>query len=238
MKVEQYVCLVCGFNMIGFHPEHCPFCGAASNRFITAEECSARHKVLATPVNDKVTRLNSDPPLGLEHAAYHIETDHGPCWIDCPSSFDRSVRRADAILFTHHHFLGASNLYRELFSAEVHIHSKDSLHDICHPFPFDVRFEADFVHNGIQAFHVDGHTPGFTFYIFEDVLFICDYVFLADGGMKYNPFGPAGQTVAGGDRIMSYLEGRQLSTVCGYNYTIGYKEWKRRFDAGPVFEGY
>ena len=70
MKGEQYVCLVCGFNMIGFHPDHCPFCGAAKKHFITADECSARYQVVGTPVNEKVTRLNSHPPLGLEHAAY------------------------------------------------------------------------------------------------------------------------------------------------------------------------
>lgn len=163
MKVEQHVCLVCGFNMIGFHPDRCPFCGAAKSHFITAEECSARFQVTSTRVNDKVTRLNSDPPLGLEHAAYRVETAHGPCWIDCPSSFDRSLGRADAILFTHHHFLGASNLYRELFSAQIDIHHADSVHDICRPFPFDVTFHQDFVHNGIEAFHIGGHTPGFTF---------------------------------------------------------------------------
>ena len=36
MKREQYVCLVCGFNMIGFHPDRCPFCGEAKNHFSTA----------------------------------------------------------------------------------------------------------------------------------------------------------------------------------------------------------
>ncbi|RPJ04849.1 MAG: MBL fold metallo-hydrolase, partial [Deltaproteobacteria bacterium] len=77
MKREQYVCLVCGFNMIGFHPDRCPFCGAAKEHFITAEDCSARYTVVATPVSEKVTRLNSHPPLGIEHAAYHIETSGG-----------------------------------------------------------------------------------------------------------------------------------------------------------------
>ncbi len=59
MSKEQYVCLVCGYNMVGFHPETCPFCGAGQERFITADECSARYRVAATPVNEKVTRLNS-----------------------------------------------------------------------------------------------------------------------------------------------------------------------------------
>lgn len=238
MKREQYVCLVCGFNMIGFHPDNCPFCGAGKKQFITAEECSARYRVVATPVNGKVTRLNSQPALGIEHAAYRIETGSGTCWIDCPSSFDTSLQRADTILFTHHHFLGASNLYRELFAAEVRIHHEDSLHAICSPFTFDGTFTEDFVHQGIEAFHVDGHTPGFTFYIFEEVLFICDYVFLAGDGMEYNPFGPADRTVAGGHHIREILDGRQLSTVCGYNYVIGYADWKRRFEAGPLFNGF
>jgi hydroxyacylglutathione hydrolase len=238
MKREQYVCLVCGFNMIGFHPDRCPFCGAAKEHFITAEECSAHYKVVATPVSEKVSRLNSHPPLGLEHAAYHIETGHGPCWIDCPSSFDRSLKPAERIFFTHHHFLGASNLYRELFAAQVHIHHDDSVHWICRPFLFDITFDENFLDQGIEAFHVGGHTPGFTFYIFEDLLFICDYVFLEGDGMKYNPFGPAGQTVAGGSRIREILEGRELSMVCGYNYVIGYDDWKRRFYAGPLFSGY
>jgi hypothetical protein len=41
--------------------------------------------------------------------------------------------------------------------------------------------------HGIEAFHIDGHTPGFTFYIFEETLFICDYVFLDGDSLKFNP---------------------------------------------------
>jgi len=26
--------------------------------------------------------------------------------------------------------------------------------------------------------------------------------------------------------------------VCGYNYVIGYEDRKRRFTAGPLFDGY
>lgn len=238
MNREQHVCLVCGFNMVGFHPSNCPFCGASSKNFITAEECSARFKVVSTPVNDKVSRLNSHPALGIEHAAYRIETGKGACWIDCPSCFDSTLPRADYILFTHHHFLGASNLYRDYFAAQVQIHLRDSAHDICRPFSFDVTFEENFVHDGIEAFHVGGHTPGFTCYIFEDVFFICDYVFLEGEGMKYNPFGPAGLTIAGGRVIRDIIGDREISSVCGYNYVIPYVEWKRRFDEGPVFGGH
>lgn len=238
MKKVQYVCLVCGFNMIGFHPATCPFCGAPKERFITAQECSARYEVVATPVNDKVTRLNSRPALGLEHAAYRIETGAGACWIDCPSSFDASLPPVGTILFTHHHFLGAANLYRDHFGARVNIHQADSVHDICRPFPFDGTFTENFTHQGIEAFHIDGHTPGFTFYIFEETLFICDYVFLEDDGMKYNPFGPADRTIAGGRRLRELLDGRQLTSVCGYNYVADYRDWQRRFEAGPTFGGF
>lgn len=238
MKREQYVCLVCGYNMVGFYPDSCPFCGAAKEHFITAEECSARYKVVGTPVNTKVTRLNSQPALGIEHAAYHIETAGHSCWIDCPSSFDTSLPPCETMLFTHHHFLGASNLYREHFSAHVRIHRADSRHDISRPFTFDHCFSDDFAHHGIEAFHIDGHTPGFTCYFFEDLLFICDYVFLDKGGMKFNPFGPGDRTLEGGRRLNELLKGRQLSTVCGYNYVVDYHDWKQRFKAGPLFDGF
>jgi hypothetical protein len=36
MKKEQHVCLVCGFNMVGFHPDTCPFCGARKERMVVA----------------------------------------------------------------------------------------------------------------------------------------------------------------------------------------------------------
>lgn len=238
MVSEQYVCLVCGYNMVGFHPDACPFCGADQERFITAKQCSERFHVGATPVNEKVTRLNSEPALGLEHAAYRIETGGSACWIDCPSCYDTSLAPVGKILFTHHHFLGASNLYREHFGAEVGIHEDDAHHQISRPFIFDQEFTQDFTQDGIEAFPVDGHTPGFTFYIFEDTLFICDYVFTDDEGMKLNPFGPADQTIAGSRRIRDILTGRRLATVCGYNYVMDFADWWRRFETGPPFGGF
>ena len=238
MIKEQYVCLVCGFNMVGFYPETCPFCGAPKERFITAAQCSARFKVVATRVNERVIRLNSQPALGYEHAAYRIETGQGAMWIDCTSCFDASLPPVEAILFTHHHFLGASTLYREAFAAKVHIHQADARHPICRPFCFDDLFAHHFVHHGIEAFPINGHTPGFTFYIFEQTLFICDYFFFEGTGMKLNPFGPADRTLAGSHHLRELLDGCTLSTVCGYNYVMDYPEWRRRFDAGPVFGGF
>ena len=238
MAKEQYVCLVCGYNMVGFHPETCPFCGAHRTRFITSAECSDRYRVIATPVNKQVTRLNSDPALGYEHAAYRIDTGDTACWIDCPSSFDSSLDPVEAILFTHHHFLGASNLYREHFPARVHIHHADADNDLSRPFPFDEKFERDFSHHGIEACHIDGHTPGFTLYIFEETLFLCDYVFCKDGAMQLNPFGPADRTIAAAGRIREIVAERSLTTVCGYDYVVDFAEWWRMFKQGPPFAGF
>ncbi|MBI5679062.1 MAG: MBL fold metallo-hydrolase, partial [Planctomycetes bacterium] len=137
---------------------------------------------------------------------------------------------ADIITFTHHHFLGASNQYRDYFHAKVRIHKLDSANSICRAFTFDATFQENFVERGIEAFHTGGHTPGFTFYIFEDVLLICDYVFLKEGGLSFNPFGPQKETRECAFKIDRALQGRKISKVCGYNYVIAYKDWKKRFD--------
>lgn len=233
-KEEQYVCTVCGYNMVGYLPSHCPFCGAPSAQFISSEDCSRRFKVRETPVNSKVSRLNSVPSLGLEHAAYRIETGGKSYMIDSPSSFDKNLPPVDVILFTHHHFLGASNLYRQHFLSGLYIHSLDSTHDLCRGFVFDKRFEENFTEHGIEAFHIGGHTPGFTMYVFDDVLFICDYVFIRDGEMVYNPYGPSDETIAGGEKIEKIVTDRNLKFVCGYNYVIEFSEWIDKFGERPL----
>jgi hydroxyacylglutathione hydrolase len=42
-------------------------------------------------INDYVTQLLSVPRLGLEHAAYRIETMDAAVWIDCPSGLNRDL---------------------------------------------------------------------------------------------------------------------------------------------------
>ncbi len=227
-QMNQYVCTVCGFNVVGYYPEHCPFCGAHQRNFITSQECSARYKVQGIKVTDKVTELLSVPRLGYEHAAYRIETNGRAYWIDCPSCFDTNLDAVDALIFTHHHFLGASNLYRDLFAARVQIHKEDSVHAICQPFTFDDLFTDDFSLDGIEAFHIAGHTPGFTFYIFEDILLICDYVFLKESSASLNPFGPEMETKEGFRKMMALIEDRNINTVGGYNYVTDFTTWKQR----------
>lgn len=68
----QLVCQVCGFNMIGYSPENCPFCGASKDVFISAEECSKKYDVVEKEVNQKVSCLNLNPSFGLEHNACEL----------------------------------------------------------------------------------------------------------------------------------------------------------------------
>ena len=53
--------------------------------------------------------------------------------------------------------------------------------------------------------------------------------------MQLNPFGPADRSIAGSRRVRNLLDGRQIPTVCGYNYVIDHPEWQRLFGANPPF---
>ncbi len=227
---EQYVCTVCGYNMVGFHPANCPFCGAPQNKFLTAEECSRTYRVESTKVTSEVMQLRSTPRLGYEHAAYRLETGGKTFWVDCPSCFDKSLEQADTITFTHHHFLGASNMYRNHFEAVVQINGLDTENKLAERFTFDRKFSGDFSDSGLEAFHINGHTLGFTIYVYNDVLFVCDYVFSKPGSMKLNPYGPEKQTREGSKLIGAIAEAKNISYVCGYNYVEKYSQWRPKFD--------
>lgn len=227
---EQWVCLQCGYNMIGEMPDICPFCGARHDRFMAWDQAEKTYRVTSHAVNDVVSQLLSTPKLGLEHAAYRVETEQGAVWIDSPSAFNRDLAPVDAILFTHHHFMGASNQYRRIWSAEVRLHELDAKHRLSALFDIDRRFLDDFVAYGIEAYHTGGHTPGFTFYIYKDVLFICDYVFLTDADMRFNPYGPEQETIKRAQRIHEVVKDKPLKTVCGYNYVADFADWLDGFE--------
>jgi hypothetical protein len=169
---QQWVCLQCGYNMIGAMLAICPFCGARHDRFLPWDEVEKQYYVTSHPVNAVVSQLLSVPKLGLEHAAYRIETAQGAVWIDSPSAFNRELAPVKAILFTHHHFMGASNQYRRLWNSTVWLHNLDAEHHLSALFDIDRRFTGDFSAFGIDAYHTGGHTPGFTCYVYQDVLFI------------------------------------------------------------------
>ncbi|MFW9894944.1 MAG: rubredoxin-like domain-containing protein [Candidatus Thorarchaeota archaeon] len=228
--MKHYVCRNCGYNIVGYLPDNCPFCLASKNQFITAEECTKQYEIIITKVNQKVTRLNSTPRLGIEHAAYQIETNQGTVMIDCPSTFRDEINPFNIILFTHHHFLGASVLYQKHFKAEVWIHSEDSDNILTINYKFDKLFNSNFSYAEIEAFHINGHTPGFTFYIFEDVLLICDYFVGTTGNFRLNPYGPAQDTLQGAREMKSVIENYNLKYVCGVNYVIPFREWKNNFE--------
>ena len=151
-------------------------------------------------------------------------------WIDSPSAFNRELLPVQIILFTHHHFLGASNQYRRIWNSEVWLHKLDAEHPLVAAFDIDKPFIDEFKLHGIQAYHAGGHTPGFTFYIYRDVLFICDYVFLSNAGMQFNPYGPQLETHKQARRIFEIVKDLPLNTVCGYNYIAHFADWLPRFE--------
>ena len=217
--------------MVGYHPSNCPFCGASSENFMTAEQCSEKYEVRSEQVSKNVDRLNSHPALGLEHAAYKIDTGEGILWIDCPSTFDKDEEEMEQILFTHPHFLGASNLYRDQFSSQTWIHHSDSKSTFARGFKFDNAFENNFSLKGVEAFHIDGHTQGFTCYVFKNVLFICDYVFLKDDDMDFNPYGPREATERGAIQLREILDEFKIEWVGGVDYAIDYSKWRNNFES-------
>jgi hydroxyacylglutathione hydrolase len=229
MNSEQHVCLVCGYNMLGDCPDHCPFCGADRSRFLTAEEASARYRVVEEPITETLSRVNSEPAIGIEHAAYRVDSGQRIFLIDCPVVFDPRLRPVDVIAFTHPHFLGACNLYREAFGAKIWIHMADSLNPLARPYPFDRTFERGFTEAGLEALPIDGHTPGFTVYIHEDSLFPCDLVFPEENGMSFNPYGPDRSTRDAGAYLWKLIENRSFARVCGWNYVADYGEWREKF---------
>ena len=227
---HQWVCLQSGYNMIDAMPGVCPFCGAYHDQFMPWDEAEKKYHVTEYPVNNHVTQLFSVPKLGYEHAANRIVTGEGAAWIDSPSAFNRGLAPVDAILFTHHHFMGASNQYRQIWNAEIWLHDLDARHRLAAQFTIDRRFSDDFSVYGIEAYHTGGHTPGFTFYIYYDVLFICDYVFVTDDGMHFNPYGPQQETIKQAQQIHEVIRHRALKTVCGYNYITEFADWTARFE--------
>ncbi|NER35188.1 MAG: MBL fold metallo-hydrolase [Oscillatoria sp. SIO1A7] len=230
MHDNQWVCITCGYNMIGEMPDNCPFCGVGQDKFVTWEQAEQTYRVTPQRVSDRVTQLRSLPRLGIEHAAYRIETDNGAVWIDCPSAFNRDLEPVQSIYFTHKDFLGASNQYRELWGAKVNLHALDAEHPLVKLFPIDLPFTGDFVENGIEAFHIGGHSPGFTIYIYDKVLFVCDYAFPPGSKMRLNPFGPKEETRNGGQKILEIIAERAIDTVCGYNYFVEFDPWLKDFE--------
>ena len=52
MTGMQWVCEVCGYNMIGEMPDICPFCGARHDKFVTWEEAERTYRVTRQPLRN------------------------------------------------------------------------------------------------------------------------------------------------------------------------------------------
>jgi len=227
---KQAVCLVCGYNIIGAAADSCPFCRASHDRIVSSATASRRFKVIAAPVNATVARLRCSPKLGLEHVAYRVEAVGGSVWIDCPAVYDAELLPVDAILFTHKDFIGAANQYKTLWDADVWLHSADAELSEVSKHCVDNTFDGDIELYGIQGIHIGGHSPGFTIYIWQDVLFVCDYAYPPGSAMKLNPHGKRDATREGASRLAGAIAGRQLNTVCGYNYVAEFSDWQSAFE--------
>jgi hypothetical protein len=66
-------------------------------------------------------------------------------------------------------------------------------------------------------------------YIYDKVLFICDYAFPPGAKMRLNPFGPQKQTRDRAARILEIISERSLKTVCGYNFITEFDSWREDF---------
>ncbi len=227
---RQYVCTECGYNMPGYCPDFCPFCGAEKRIFITWKECSTLFDVACLEVTGNISRLKAEPPLGPELSSYCIDTGESTIWIDCPPAFDSTLPSANHIVFTHNHLLGAVNLYRRHFHSRVRIHALDSANSLCRGFAFDGTFHDSFVEDGLEAFHINGHTPGFTIYIYEHTLFVSDLVHFDQGRLHLNLFGPQDETANAAKRTHRILESRRIDQVCGHENVVPFEYWMKKFE--------
>ena len=107
------------------------------------------------------------------------------------------------------------------------IHEADSHHDLCRGFVFDDLFSGSFCDSGLHAVHLGGHTPGFTCYFFDELLFICDYVMKKQGKLVINPFGPGDATRNGLTRLIALIPEHPVTTVCGVDYVMDYSSWEK-----------
>ncbi len=228
--IRQWVCVPCGYNMIGEMPDVCPFCGERHDTFVSWELAEETYRVASRPIVEGVTQLRSEPRLGYEHAAYRVETAEGAVWIDCPSAFNRTLEPVDDIFFTHKDFMGASNQYRTQWGARIHIHEAETRSPLATQFTVDDAFTGDFTYRDIEAFHIGGHTEGFTVYFHGDVLFACDYAFPGNRAMRLNPYSDKAEMAAKGGRLLDLVHERKPSVVTGFNYAVDGADWTGWFE--------
>ncbi|MBU2690697.1 MAG: hypothetical protein KJ970_07185 [Candidatus Eisenbacteria bacterium] len=184
---EEWVCRICGWHAIQeSQPEECALCSAGPGAFIQEYEMevSPESEVQIEALDEGLWSLKSAFAWG--HASYLLEKPTGPILIDCPDVFTpelvdflKTRGGVHQILYCHHHFLGAGQRARQLFSAETFLHEEDK-HPKIVTVPVDnwVATEESAI-NGrggepIRGLLVGGHTPGSTFFHYDGMLFTGD----------------------------------------------------------------
>jgi glyoxylase-like metal-dependent hydrolase (beta-lactamase superfamily II) len=184
---EERVCRICGWHAAqDAQPEECALCHAGPAAFVKEYELEVRDEAKAEiePLDEGLWRLRNS--FGWGHACYLVEKPSGPVLIDCPDVFTpelvdflKARGGVARILFCHHHFLGAGQRARQLFSAQTILHRGDD-HSKIVTATIDswitddaVAFDGD-GGEPIRGLHIGGHTPGSAFFSFKGMLFTGD----------------------------------------------------------------
>ena len=109
---------------------------------------------------------------------------------------------------------------------EVYLNELDTGHRFARGHFVDHKMRGDFNRGSLEGYHLGGHSDGFTMYICNDVLFVCDYVLVEGTDMKLTPFGDKKAIREGACRILELTAGRDLQTVCGYNFVTEFLPWR------------
>ena len=81
--------------------------------------------ITGLPVAGSGWGSSSSIVTGVAHLE-RVQTRSGPIWLDSPSALNQDLAPVEHIFFTHPDFMGACNQYREIWSAEVHLHRLDA----------------------------------------------------------------------------------------------------------------
>ena len=173
-------------------------------------------------ITPAVDALSADSGHGI--CAYRLHTRQGAIWIDCPSQFESGLTPVDAIFFSQRDFTGAAADYHRHWGSRLYMNRHDASYH--KELPFEETPRGNFSLGELQAFHIGGHTPGFTVYRFHKLLFVCDLLFSLDTSFTLNSLGRRDAMHAAARRLLRQIRHQDIQLVCGYNYAIDFKHWQ------------
>lgn len=193
----------------------CTCCGTARDELLTEHEVETKYQLTTGNITSYIERLSCKPGLGI--ACYRLDTGSGVALIECPSVFDSSIGRVDAIFLSHADFAGASDQYCEAWGAEVFVHELDDTSIVpesrCCVYK---KFSDGFTWGGIGSYRLGETNSGATVYVYKNTLFVCDFSFR---GMAK----PLLITCA--KQLTELAEHHDIKLVCGYNFAVAYSTW-------------